>query len=106
MSAIPFGTLQLARKLEQSGFSRQQAEGLADAFAGFVAGDLATKADLREAVSGLDHKLDLLRGDLTHRAERVEGRLRVLQWAFGIALGAVLTLQAGTLWAVLSLLAR
>ncbi len=71
MSAAPLGTLQIARRLEESGFSRQQAEGLADAFAGLVVGDLATKADPREAVSGLDHKIELLRRDL----EAMEGRI-------------------------------
>ncbi len=60
----PFDTLELARKLEEAGFSRQQAEGAAGALAGaFARQDLATKQDIRD----LDHKVELLRRDLTIR---------------------------------------
>jgi hypothetical protein len=50
MTAVPFDTLRLARKLrEQAGFSAEHAEAAAEALAEAVGGaDLATKADLRD----------------------------------------------------------
>ncbi len=48
MTTAVFDTLALTRKLKASGFSVEQAEGLADALAGDVVTELATKRDLKE----------------------------------------------------------
>jgi hypothetical protein len=50
MSAVPFDTLKLARKLrEQAGFTSEHAEAAAEALAEAVGGaELATKMDLRD----------------------------------------------------------
>lgn len=48
MSAVPFDTLKLARKLQESGFTREQAAGAAEAMAEAMAEQVATRSDLRE----------------------------------------------------------
>lgn len=48
MATAVFDTLNLTRRLKASGFTAEQAEGLADALAADVVTDLATKTDLRE----------------------------------------------------------
>jgi hypothetical protein len=88
MSAAPFNTLELAHKLEQSGFSRQQAEGAASALAGAFVQDLATKHDVRE----LDHKIELLRRDLELMARSLTIRLGGMIAAGVIVVGALVGL--------------
>ncbi len=46
--AVLFDTLKLSRRLEQAGFTRDQAVGAAEALADAISGDLATKADIAE----------------------------------------------------------
>ena len=49
MTAVPFDTLKLARKLQESGFTPEQAAGAADA----LAEQVATRSDLWELASEL-----------------------------------------------------
>lgn len=65
-----FDTLQYAKKLQELGFSREQAEGLADLQKNIVAESLATKADLQEL------------------------KYELLKWMFGIAAGQVALIVA------------
>ena len=53
MSAVTFDTLKLARKLQQSGFSQEQAAGAAEAMAEAMSEQVATRSDLRELASEL-----------------------------------------------------
>ncbi len=46
--AVLFDTLKLSRRLEQAGFTRDQAVGAAEALSEAISGDLATKADIAE----------------------------------------------------------
>ena len=66
MTAMPFDTLKLARRLESAGFPPQQAgdtaEALAEAF-----GELATKADIAALRAELKADIELLRRDITIR---------------------------------------
>ena len=48
MATAVFDTLHLTRKLKASGFTVEQAEGLAEALSADVVVDLATKRDLKE----------------------------------------------------------
>ncbi len=59
MSTIAFDTLKFVEKLEAGGFTHAQAKAAAEAFAEATSQELATKGDLREAVSEL--KVDLVR---------------------------------------------
>lgn len=51
MATVSFDTLRFSRKLQDAGFSPEQAVGVAEAFADASGGTLATKADVGEAVS-------------------------------------------------------
>ncbi|WP_158807366.1 DUF1640 domain-containing protein [Beijerinckia sp. L45] len=112
-------TSKLVRALREATFTAEQAEGLADAIAEVMRGDLATKTDLRE--EGAHLRTDIregefgLKADLRETEARLEARLReveagrkvqieaskadVIKWMFGtigfqtlIILGAVITL--------------
>ena len=70
MTAIPFDTLKLAKRLRDGGFSEAQAESVADALRESVGrGDLATKTDVA-----------LL------RAELAEVQAEIIKWMFGAML--------------------
>ena len=53
MTAVPFDTLKLARKLQSSGFTAEQAAGAAEAMAEAMGEQVATRADLKELSSDL-----------------------------------------------------
>lgn len=60
MSAVDFDTLKLATKLENAGFSPEQAKGAAAALAESLDGSsLVTKSDLKETAAEL--KVDIVR---------------------------------------------
>ncbi len=46
--AVLFDTLKLSRRLEQAGFTHDQAVGAAEALSDAITGDLATKADIAD----------------------------------------------------------
>ncbi len=68
--AAALDTLEYARRLRESGFSEQQAEGQARALAAAMTDALATKDDLRELEARLDGRL----AQVDARFERVDGR--------------------------------
>ena len=88
MTAVPFDTLALARRLrEKAGFTAEHAEAASEALADAMSGaDLATKADLREL-------------ELRVKAEIGAAKNDTLRWVFGIALA-----QVGAIVALLKLL--
>ncbi len=53
MTAVPFDTLKLARKLQESGFTQEQAAGAAETMADALAEQVATRSDLRELAGEL-----------------------------------------------------
>jgi len=58
MSAVPFDTLKLARKLASGGFTKDQADSAAEALADAMAGaELATKSDIELAKRDLTIRL-------------------------------------------------
>jgi hypothetical protein len=65
MVAIPFDTLKFARHLEASGLAASAAAGAAEALADALTGsDLATRADLTAAISGVKGEILGVKGEL------------------------------------------
>lgn len=64
MTAIPFDTLKLARKLEAAGFSAQQAGDTAEALAASLSEGAATTADLARVEASLKSEIELSKRDL------------------------------------------
>jgi hypothetical protein len=60
MAAITFDTLGYSKKLQALGFSREQAEGLAELHKDLVAEGLATKQDLKD----LEYRLTVRLGGM------------------------------------------
>jgi hypothetical protein len=82
MTAVTFDTLQLAKTLQEKGFTQQQAEGMSDALKDtFVATDLATKGDITR-----------LEGDIA----KLEVKIDLQKWLIGFVAACVLSLVAKT----------
>ena len=64
MSTTMFDTLSCSRKLQELGFTREQADGFAQLQKEIIDDKLATKQDLRELEVRLDIKLAELKNDL------------------------------------------
>ena len=64
MNAIVFDTLAYAKKLKSAGFTEEQAEVQAEALAGLVNEQLATKRDLNELEMRLRHDLTIRLGGM------------------------------------------
>ena len=78
MNAVTFDTLKFTRKLESNGFTKEQAEGVAEAFAEAASDELATKADLANLERNIDVKLAEIRADI-----------KLNRWMLGIVIAAV-----------------
>lgn len=103
MSVAAFDTLKLVRRLESAGMPKDQAAGLAEAFAEIMITELATKADLRELraelIGYMNGKAGELRGEIGNLRtdmERMRGELRteiaaskseMLRWIVPLMLG-------------------
>ena len=59
MNTVTFDTLNFSKRLEQAGFTREQAEALASEQAKLIEDGLATKRDLKELEIRLTHALTL-----------------------------------------------
>ncbi len=60
-------TLAIAKQLQEAGDTPQHAEALANIFGKALQENVATKRDLREAFTALDHKIDEKFGILDHK---------------------------------------
>ncbi|MFK7867313.1 MAG: DUF1640 domain-containing protein [Alphaproteobacteria bacterium] len=78
MNAVTFDTLKFTRKLKAGGFTQEQAETAADAFAEAVEDRLATK-----------HDVELLRRDIVNMEAKLGGEVRLNRWMLGIVIAAV-----------------
>ncbi len=67
MTSIVFDTLQCAKRLEEAGFTRQQAEAQAEEIAKVIDEQLATKKDIREIKKELKELEERLTYKLTSR---------------------------------------
>lgn len=95
MTAVPFDTLKMARKLEAAGFPAGQASGAAEAMVDAMTGaDLATKADLTSEIRSLkidlENKVDRLETKIDRVESRLDGKIELLRRDMTIRLGAML----------------
>ena len=79
MSATTFDTLTYAKMLQEAGFTAQQAEVQAEALRAVIDQNLATKQDLKEMETRLDHKIELLRRDTKELEARQDVRLKEME---------------------------
>ena len=80
MATVSFDTLRFSRKLQDFGFSPEQAVGVAEAFAETSSEALASKADLKETVGEAVNQL---------RVEMREMELRLTMRMGGMAVATV-----------------
>ncbi len=111
------------KKLQEAGFTAQQAEAQVEVLVTIVEGNLATKQDLKEMETHLDHKIELLRRDtkeaearqqartdemetrMDGRFKEVDGKFRLLYWMLGFNLTLTLfslSLTAGILFKLMA----
>ncbi len=90
---MAFDTLTYAKKLQESGFTSQQAEAQAEALHAVVDENLATKRDMKELETRLSHEIELVRRDI----EQV--RRDIIIWLGGLIV--VATAALGVLMKVL-----
>jgi outer membrane protein TolC len=76
MTAVAFDTRKLARRLESAGFTREQANGAAEALAETFSAELATKADVAE----LKGDIEKLRAELKPDIAQLRGEIAALKW--------------------------
>lgn len=106
MTTITFDTLEYARKLENAGFTRQQAEVQADALKKFALEldektrqELATKGDVRETELRLLKEIETVRKEIeTVRCENKATEIRLLLWQAGIGLALTAIMAKGFGW--------
>lgn len=99
MTSAVIDTLKFARTLrERAKLSPEQAEGLADAIAEAFQNDVATKADVFAASSGL--RAEIREAELRLKADIEASKAELVKWMFGtigfqtlIVLGAVVALS-------------
>ena len=68
---MAFDTHAYVKKLQEAGFTPQQAEAQAEALSGVVEENLATKRDLKEMETRLVHEIEELRSATTHEIEEL-----------------------------------
>lgn len=90
-------TLKYAKKLEEAGFSRQQAETNIQIIAEIVEGDVATKADLKQMGTDIGAEIRDLRNDVAKLEYRIIIKLSTI-------VGAMITLAIAVTAAVSRLL--
>ena len=68
MNAVPFDTLKMARGLEAAGLPPAQAAGVAETLAeAMSSADLATKADIAELRTEMNHRFDSTQAEMNSR---------------------------------------
>ncbi len=94
-------TLKYAKKLEEAGFSRQQAEANIQIIAEIVEDDVATKEDLKHLGSTLTTHFDTEIKDLKNDVAKLEYRLVI---KLSTVIGAMITLAIAVTVAVSKIL--
>jgi len=82
--ALTFDTLQYAKKLQQAGFTEQQAEIQAETFKehielfnDWVDGNLATKSDLKRDLKEVEERLTIRINDLANRMNEMSYKMTI-----------------------------
>ena len=93
MNAIPFDTLQFANRLKSVGFTDEQAQVITElqrtatdstleqARHDYHLDDVATKRDMKELETALEHKIELLRADTGRMI--AESKADLTRWIIG-----------------------
>ena len=93
MNAIPFDTLQFANRLKSVGFTDEQAQVITElqrtatdstleqARHDYHLDDVATKRDMKELETALEHKIELLRADTGRMI--AESKADLTRWIVG-----------------------
>jgi len=97
MSAIPFDTYAYVKKLKAAGFTEEQAGAQAEALAGVVDANLATKHDiaaLRGDIEGVRKDMEVLRAEVMRCI--AEAKSSTVKWVAGLLLAqaAVITVYS------------
>lgn len=100
-----FNTLSYAKKLEEAGIPREQAEVHIQIIAEIVEGDVATKADLMETRRSLEtssqHLGNELRTEMHALRTELKNEMATLEYRLTIKLGAFMTIGFATMTALL-----
>lgn len=92
MTGLAFDTLAYARRMEQAGFTRVQAEALAEEQAKLIDDRLATKADLAALETRQEIRFKEFEFRMTAMVDTklAETKAELIKWMFGAVSGAVL----------------
>lgn len=106
MNAISFDTLRFAKRLQAAGYTPEQAEAQAEAYADATAELLVTKPDLelakqeiQQSISGVRQSLSEVNAHIetsaaTLRAEFREGNLNLIKWIVPMLIGQTAVVAA------------
>ena len=99
-----FNAIKYAKKLEEAGFSKEQAEVQLQVITEIVEGDLATKQDLKILETGLANLIDARTNHLELKINNVENKLeqsdlkiQQLEYRLTIKLGTLLVIGFTTM---------
>ena len=105
MTAVPFDTLKLSRKLESGGFTQVQANTAAEALAEAMTGaELATKSDLRGAASDLRNEIHLVRTDVDSFRAELKAEIELSKRDLTIRIGSMFVVAVGVMLAAMRFL--
>ncbi len=85
-----FNAIKYSKKLEEAGFSREQAEIQLQIITEIVEGDLATKQDLKILETTLTNVIEIKTNHLELKVNNIEGKIQQLEYRITIKLGALL----------------
>jgi len=100
MATTTFDTLTYAKKLQEAGFTAQQAEAQAEALRAVVDEDLATRRDLKEIETRLVHEIELGRREMEKK--RKDFLIKLL-WGTAAVQFAAVVMMLGVVIAMLAL---
>ena len=95
MTAIAFDTLKFAKRIQEAGFTEQQAEALAAAEAELIDENLATKRDIAGVMQTIKELEVSLRRDMKELEVSLKRDMQDLEYRITIKLGAMLVVAVG-----------
>ncbi|MGH8570390.1 MAG: DUF1640 domain-containing protein [Gammaproteobacteria bacterium] len=92
MNAIPFDTYAYVKKLKEAGFTEEQAGAQAEALAGVVDANLATKHDIATLRKETGKDIELLRADMMRCI--AEAKNSTVKWVASLLLAQAAVITA------------
>ena len=104
-------TLQMRRRMREAGFPEEQADAVTEGIANIVAGELATKEDLRELRSEMLDKFAEVNGEIAEVKNTVadlkvsvaDSRTSTIKWIVGLVVAMLLGVAGMTIAVVVTL---